>query len=452
MIRIYFCRESYSEKKYIIDTIFTDFICIDYEINILEEQSGIIISLPNGATLRFNDFFFDKFNGNYLVESALPDVRLIKNRFTNGLDIPLLYGRNNIDVSEKTIVTDMDLFSSSFFMLSRMEEAIINERDAHGRFSGKASTAYKHRFLERPIVDEYSEVLWNMISFLDNTLKRELPSPSNFITCDVDWPFEPTRQSLALTLRAFLGDIFRKKNIPIALNKLKQYCFYKLGVRQEDHFREAINWIMDLNENVGNKVAFYFIPIYTSKFDSNFSFDSQPMRELFISISERGHEIGIHPGYNTFNSSDRFRKSVDKIKKIIKEEQIHQSCLGGRMHYLRWDVMTTPQLWEKNGLDYDSTLSFADVSGFRCGTSREYSMYDLVSRRKMKLRQRPLINMECTVLDSQYESHGYTIEALERFNYFKAMSYRYNGVYTLLWHNSHFNNPKDKEFYNKLIS
>jgi hypothetical protein len=49
------------------------------------------------------------------------------------------------------------------------------------------------------------------------------------------------------------------------------------------------------------------------------------------------------------------------------------------------------------GLAHDSTLGFADQSGFRAGTGREYPTYDLIERRPLGLRERPLVVMDATL-------------------------------------------------------
>ena len=69
----------------------------------------------------------------------------------------------------------------------------------------------------------------------------------------------------------------------------------------------------------------------------------------------------------------------------------------------------------------------------------------------MTLKEKPLIVMETTIISSRYESLGYTKKAFERFLYFKNVCHKFNGTFNLLWHNSHFQNDKDKEFYEKLI-
>ena len=47
-----------------------------------------------------------------------------------------------------------------------------------------------------------------------------------------------------------------------------------------------------------------------------------------------------------------------------------------RQHYLRWRAPTTWQNWEDAGLDYDSTVGYADHVGFRAGTCYEYPIFN----------------------------------------------------------------------------
>jgi len=231
----------------------------------------------------------------------------------------------------------------------------------------------------------------------------------------------------------------------------RNYVSRLAGIYQYDKYRESIDWIMDENEGVGNKVAFYFITKKTSNRDDSFDFSSKEMVELLRYIHSRGHEIGLHPGYNCFDNKKNFKASANSLRKGLALAGIKQGIIGGRMHYLRWDVLQTPQLWEAEGFNYDSTLSYADRAGFRCGTSKEFTMFDLVNRKPLALKQRPLINMECTIISSRYENLAYSGKAIQRFRHFKKLTRKYNGSYTILWHNSHFDTIKDKEFYRELI-
>lgn len=86
------------------------------------------------------------------------------------------------------------------------------------------------------------------------------------------------------------------------------------------------------------------------------------------------------------------------------------------------------------------------------GTSREYPLYDVVQRRPLTLRERPLIVMECSVIAERYLGLGYTDAALELMLTLKQRALRHGGAFTLLWHNSHLTTAQDREFYQALVA
>jgi hypothetical protein len=128
----------------------------------------------------------------------------------------------------------------------------------------------------------------------------------------------------------------------------------------------------------------------------------------------------------------------------LQEEGIDQTVLGGRQHILRWETPTTPCLWDDNDLDYDTTLSYADHPGFRCGTCFEYPMFDVADQRLLRLRQRPLVLMECSVIAERYLGLGYSDEALTMMLGYRQTCHRVGGDFTLLWHNSSVLNKSDR--------
>ena len=135
----------------------------------------------------------------------------------------------------------------------------------------------------------------------------------------------------------------------------------------------------------------------------------------------------------------------------MQKEGIKQNKFGGRMHYLRWEHPSTLQAWNDAGMTYDSTLSYADLPGFRCGTCFEYPAFNALTQQKLKIRIRPLIAMECTIIADRYMGLGYGAEAENKFAGLKDTCRRGSGCFTLLWHNSHFSNQADFKMYQKVI-
>jgi len=205
-------------------------------------------------------------------------------------------------------------------------------------------------------------------------------------------------------------------------------------------------------KNKVTKYRFFFITYRTSVFDPNFDFQSEKMISLIKEINRRGHNLGIHPGYECYKNEKNFITSVEKLKQSFIDNDIDQNEIGGRMHCLRYDIAKTPSFFENAGLSYDSSLGFAEKPGFRCGTCREFSMFDLHRRRPLSLKQRPLINMECSIIEEKYEGLGCSEAAEKRFLSFKNLVKKYNGKYTLLWHNSNFDTSQSKAMYQRIIN
>jgi hypothetical protein len=171
MLKITIPNNNIEERKYILDIILDEFLGLDFktEIKNEKEQSDWIIELENRNKLIIQDHFFNKYKNDleYLELKNIPaKVDFIQNEFTNEKNIITIYGNSKIETINqefKTIVCKVDIFASSFFMLTRWEEHVNEKRDNHNRFSAYDSMAYKNNFLERPIVDEYVYMLKNML-------------------------------------------------------------------------------------------------------------------------------------------------------------------------------------------------------------------------------------------------------------------------------------------------
>jgi peptidoglycan/xylan/chitin deacetylase (PgdA/CDA1 family) len=208
--------------------------------------------------------------------------------------------------------------------------------------------------------------------------------------------------------------------------------------------------MMDVNEKAGNTAAFYFIPEITDPvMDDTCVITDDAVRAMMRRIAHRGHEIGIHPGYRTYHNVRKIISGKRRLQYVLAEEKIAQRITGGRQHYLRWTTRT-PALWDAAGFEYDSTLGYADHAGFRCGTCHEYRMYDLHRRKALQLRQRPLICMECSV--TVYMGCGFTDFAFATMSKLKRAAQKFNGNFTLSWHNSYLEAAPARDIYREVIA
>lgn len=354
-----------------------------------------------------------------------------------------------IEKIEDGIIIKYDIPGLTYWMLSRIEEVGRKDLDEHGRFPAISSHAFKYGYLERPIVDEWLYILGQVIQQVWTTIKIKSHRYQTMLSHDVDMPSRYGYSSLTNYILRFSADIM--------INKRYKAAFYspiiKIKGKQILHSVDPMNnfdWIMDNSEEKSIKSSFYFICGKTDKYkDAEYKINDPSIRLLFNKIHKRGHEIGLHPSYNTYRDEKSFIAEADHLLRVCEEEKIKQDYWGGRMHYLRWSHPTTMRYWEAAGMTYDSTLSYADSAGFRCGTCYEYPAFDPVVKKRLNLRIRPLVAMESSVIE--YMGLGISDNAKNKFLSLKNKCKSVNGCFTLLWHNSYLLREEEKKLYKIIL-
>ncbi len=456
MIKINIPTNNIEERTYIVDVIFYEFMELEYKVIENINSKDWEIELENGSKLIFKDHFFNKYVNNleYLKLENIPaKVEFVKNQFIVEDDIPIIYGNKKLETKNdelKTIICGIDIFASCFFMLTRWEEYLNKNRDSHDRFPAIQSLAYKQRFLDRPIVNEYVEMLKNMLLELGLSQKLITRKYQLFVSCDVDQPYDCTVENLKNLIRVCSGDILKRKSIKEFAKRVRRYIFNKLENYKYDE-NYTFDWYMDMCEKAGTKAAFYFIPTSIEKQNGCYELKDKKIQNLIKYIDSRGHEIGVHGSYQTYKDKEKAKLQKNMLDNTLFRLGIRQKVLGNRQHYLRWDSSTTPYVLEYAGFIYDTTGSYADISGFRYGVCYEFSMFDILNRKKLSIKQRSLIVMECTIIDDMYMGLGYSEEALQVMKELKQKCFKYNGNFSLLWHNSHFKTEKDKKMFEEIV-
>lgn len=442
MIQISIPNYNINERKYIIDIIFGEFLDLNYNITIGSNNYEIV--LENGNNLIIEDHFFNNFPKDleYLKPENIPKkIELVKNDFIVEDDIPIIFGidllkTNNQQV--KTIICGIDIFASSFFMLTRWEEYVNRNRDNHNRFPAYESLAFKQDFLDRPIVNEYIEMLWNMLEYLEIIQKRKIKNYQLLLTHDVDVPLK--YESWRSGVRKIAGDLIKRRNIKSAVQNLLEKVKVCLGLEKDPY--DSFDYLMDVSESIGSKAYFFFMGEGVTKYDNYYKSNDYFITKLIRTIKNRGHYIGIHPTYAAYNDNEQFEKEKKEL-----EKNFDIKIIFGREHYLRFEVPVTWQIWEDNGMEWDSTLGFADKEGFRCGVCYEYSVFNILTRKKLKLKEKPLLIMEGNFITYQLDINQN--EMIKKIRDIIDKVKKYNGEFILLWHNSYL--EKNKNVYENIV-
>jgi len=435
VIKIYINKSFAEEKKYIIETLLGEFLGIDFEIFFFEKKA-YLLKIENGNEIEIIDSFFSKIpsNNSFLERKNIPDKIVFgKNKFCVEDDIPIIFGNEKIEVNKNKILCGIDIFSSSFFMLTRWEEYINKARDKHDRFPGKESVAYKFSFLQRPVVNEYIEMLWNMLVQLGNEQKRKKRTFTPYITHDIDYILKWI--SVRSFLRSLIGDVYLRRNFKLLFKNVLKYFKVRKRILKDEF--DTFDYLMDLVEKYDLKSYFFFMVGGTSGFDNGYSLSHPYFEEIIQKIKNRGHYIGIHPSFNTYKNYEQLKKEIEILKNLIKSP-----ISFGRQHYLRFEVPITWQIWNDLGMKWDSSMYYDDQYGFRTGTCYEYSVFNFLTRKKLNLKENTLVYMDSTLVDkgmSENEIKGKIFDLIEKVK-------KYNGNFTFLWHNSNLTSHFWKKF------
>jgi len=422
------------EREFIIDEIFNNFLGIRYNLEINDSEDNSIIRFDDKKLIVLDSLWKNnKKDLSYLNIFSLPsEIIYSNNPYIVEENIPILYGSTQLTSTNDSITCGIDIFASIFFMLTRWEEYVSLSRDSYGRFKGEDSIAHKHNFLHRPIVNEYIEMLWNMLWSLGFKGMRKKQNFELILTHDVDHISIPFLEKLL----TFGGDLVKRFDLKKSL-----WHFTHLFYNPIDSF----SFLMSVSESKGIKSRFYFKAKYLEKSFLGTTVKSKSrIITLIAEIKKRGHIIGFHPDIPTYTNEIKWKE-----ERIEIEDRFKVKLIEGRQHYLMMAIPNTLIIWNNLGMEMDSTLGYHDIEGFRCGTGNKFHLFDFLNRKKLDLLECPLIVMDGTL-------HVYRSMSIEQARgiifYYLSLGKKFSMPITLLFHNSIFASwERSKRMYKDIL-
>ena len=440
------------ERRYVLGVVLSDRLGLDWELR-PAERSDVRVTLagdPGSRHLLLADGLFAVDPEAWLTERSLPASPLPRVD-VQGRRLPALFHSGaapSIAEHGDAVTVAIDVFGSAFFMLTRYEEVAIAVRDRYGRFAAPSSLAHREGFLGVAIVDACVELLWSALRRLWPRLER---APSAFrlaLTHDVDDPLAFLGRTPPRLARQLAADVAVRRDPALAARRVRSWVARRRGDYRLDPYN-TFDFLMDVCERHGVAGAFYFLATdEPGPRNGSYTLAHPWVRALIQRIHERGHEVGYHAGFDTYRDPRLTEAEFRRLRAVVDALGVEQGAWGGRQHYLRWESPTTWANWEGAGLDYDSTVGFADRIGFRAGTCHEYRAFDVRARHPLGLRERPLLAMDQTLLD--YMGLG-PDAALEAVLDVAAECRRAAGTFTLLWHNSMLPTAAQRAWYEAMI-
>lgn len=367
--------------------------------------------------------------------------------FSNCLPMPGVVGQVSEPYFEgANLYFNYDLPGLVYWCLTRQEELTNSGLDAHGRFPARESHAYKHGYLDRPIVDEWFLFLSKLLAGADFKVKYPKVHEPMIVSHDVDRPSRYGFDSWITDLKRARYDVFHSSRKWTAVKSILTFKNAKLKLPADDPFN-TFEWIMAQSEQRSLKSLFFFFGGSSNiEYDASYTLSDPSIGQLVAEIVSRGHDFGIHPSYDVSICHNLLEQQAKEIIALRRQHGLDGS-LQGRMHYLRWNSSSTPKVLSQSGVVLDHTLGYADQAGFRCGTCHQYPYFDSLSDRCLPLKIQPLVAMEESVINPQYMNARNADNAFRILMNLKERTRAVSGTFTLLWHNSSLVNQEHRDIY-----
>lgn len=454
-----------AERRYLLDVVLREWLGIDYELVPVEGES-VVIGIADAAgspVLTLADVVLASSPDDWLTTRSMPVLPLAHVRAgvagSPPIDgrvgqeaIPILFGAPGADGrvwarTDAGLETSVDLLGGIFFMLTRYEELVRRARDTHDRFPVAASVAFAEDYVDRPIVDEYVELLWSGLSSLWPALERKSSAFRLRLTHDVDYAWAAVGRPPLAVARSLLGDLIRRRDLELAASRVRAVIDAGAGRVDHDPYN-TFDFLMTESESLGTRSTFYFQARPSGRYGSQYRLMDPQIQGLMRTIHERGHDIGLHPSYESHGSLERTIQEFDDLRSACDAAGVAQTSWGVRQHYLRFEAPTTWRILDQAGFAHDSTVGYAELIGFRPGTCREFPVFDLQNRKSLRIRERPLLVMDGTLLT--YMSLGLD-EAVSRAGAIADACHLHQGDATILYHNHTLHTRRLRDHYRMLL-
>lgn len=315
-----------------------------------------------------------------------------------------------------------DIFSASFYLLSRYEEYLPHEKDRYGRYAHTNSLAHKHQFMDQPLID-----LW--MKQLELILKQQRSSwhlPVRIFTIqpsyDIDEAYRYTWQSPFRNIRGYFMDLLQGKFENVT-HRMKV-----LAGKQRDPY-DVYDWLDRLHEQYHLDPDYFFLLAEKrTSIDKNIDPYTKGIQRLVQRHAEK-YNIGIHP-------SEQSRGNVDIIKRECRLLEYHtdKKINRSRQHYLMMNLPDTYRSLIALGIQHDYSMGYGSVNGFRASVARPFYWFDLQNEKRTSLLIHPFCYMDSTAIF--YERLNAEM-ALERMNTFYETVKQVDGKFSYVLHN-HF--------------
>lgn len=302
-----------------------------------------------------------------------------------------------------------DIFSASFYLLSRYEEYLPHKKDSYGRFSHEESLPFKEEFLHQPLVNLWQQKFFQSLKEKFKPFTAPLNKFSYLPTYDIDIAYTYQGKSLARRL----------------ISKLKGETNHING---KDAF-DVYDWLNQLHQQHGlAPIYFFLVAKRRSRYDKNLSPKSKALQQLIRRLASK-YEVALHPSWQSYFDEAEILNELNVLQRIATK-RIHST----RQHYIQFTLPHTYRKLIEAGLSDEYSMGYGSINGFRASYCSSFFWYDLMKEEQTSLLLHPFCYMEA---NSYFEQKLTAEEAAAELQQYHDVVKQVNGTLITIFHN-HF--------------
>ncbi len=395
--------------EYILKFIFDEVLACEYELTTDLEN----VKKHKGACINYS---------NKKIENTVrivPHALLSESVLTKQEIECFLWHERKAFFKTSNEEVSFDIFSATFYLVSRYEEYVIKDKDEFHRFPHEKSFAFKEGFLTIPLVDIWLIELKNILLAHSPKLVCKQKEFKFIPTYDIDIAYSYKHKGLLRNAGGAIRDI--SKGDFASLKNRKNVLLNKA----EDPF-DSFKILDQLHEQFNLSPIYFFLLGSGGKLDKNLPVGNKQFQLLIQDISTK-YPIGIHPSFRSNDKVDELPLEINRLQKISSKE-INKS----RQHYIRFTLPETFQNLIEQGIKEEYSMGYGSINGFRASTANPFFWFDLENNKVTDLKVFPFCFMEC---NSFFEQKQNIEETKKEIAHYIGEVKNVKGSFISIWHN-----------------
>lgn len=326
-----------------------------------------------------------------------------------------------------------DIFSAAFYLLSRYEEYLPYFKDELGRFPASESLAFRHGFLNKPVIDQWAYLLKEKLlaSFPQMVFPQRLPTIHSLMK--IEQPYQFKKKGAIRSLMAFGAELGRFKFRTFGKR------FKVLFGGSEDPL-DVYPWLVEQLKKNKNPFTSFFLMGEHPNFGQGFNTSRNYFIALLKFMSDY-REVGLLFSKNALYSEATLKDEIERMEEFI---------LRSVRSTTNFDfTVALPDPYRnlvEQEIARDFSMVYEDQVGFRASTCSPFLFYDLDFEIKTPLLIHP-IAFATSAFNQRYES-----DSLERIQEMLTLVSQLNGTFSVFFDNSDFTDTKSNQLWRNLFS